>query len=148
MPARRNFKGTVYRYEYPERVGTTWHAHKGNVNAVHRYSGKGRSGIYAGTTRRTAAKEVASYGQLEGRIAVRRNVSVDNVLDLNRWSVRRRLGIRMRDIAGTGPGKYRMPHIIGNWARQNGYNGLLVPSAQNKFLGLFHGKNLVVFGGL
>lgn len=61
------FKGTVYRYEQPDRFSTTWDAHKWNQAANHRYIQPGIGGVYGGTTAATAEAVIAHYGALQGR---------------------------------------------------------------------------------
>ena len=138
-PRGITYEGDIHRYENPDRIGTTWQAHKWNVEANHRYSGTGRGGVYGGTSQETALAEITHYNAAAGRIPVSRNVRVDNVLDLTNSSVRRQLGVTLEDITSNN---YTTTQRIGDWARQNGYNGILAPSARNS-----SGGNLVVFDG-
>ncbi len=138
-PKGITYEGDIHRYENPDRVATTWQAHKWNVEANHRYSGPGRGGVYGGTSQKTALAEITHYGAEAGRIPVSRNVRVDNVLDLTNPSVRRQLGVSLEDLTSND---YSTTQRVGDWARQNGYNGILAPSARNA-----GGGNLVVFDG-
>lgn len=141
MPDGTTFNGTIHRYEYPDRVSTTWTTHEGNIASNHRYSGKGRGAVYGGTSQQTAYKEISHYpGSVEGRIPVSRNVELDNVLDLTDPAVRQRLRVSLNDITGDS---YQRTQPIGDWARGLGYNGILAPSARNK-----DGSNLIIFEGL
>lgn len=138
-PRGITYEGTLHRYENPSRTGTTWQAHEWNQAANHRYTGPGRGGVYGGTSRETALAEINHYNAAAGRIPVSRNVSVDKVLDLTNPSVRRQLGVSLDDLTSND---YTTTQRIGDWARQQGYNGILAPSARNS-----GGTNLVVFDG-
>ena len=140
-PEGVDFEGIIWRYEYPERLGTTWQAGDWNVNAVHRYSKKGIGATYGGATKVTARKEVEHWvGDTGERVATRKTVRLKNLLDLQDKSVRDQLGVSLDDITGDS---YKHTHRIGDWAAQNGYNGIIAPSAR------FAGRaNLVIFGGL
>ncbi|MFV0388903.1 MAG: RES domain-containing protein [Pyrinomonadaceae bacterium] len=138
-PQGFTYEGKIYRYENPNRVGTTWQAHKWNVEANHRYSGHGKGGVYGGTTQQTALSEITHYNAAAGRIPVAKNVRVANVLDLTNPSVRQQLDVSLEDLTSNS---YTTTQRIGDWARQNGYDGILAPSARNP-----GGGNLVVFDG-
>jgi len=68
------------------------------------------------------------------RVEFTREVQLNNVLDLTNPSVRTQLGIDYHDIAGNS---YEKTKQIGTWARANGYDGILAPSARS------NGSNLV-----
>ena len=138
------FEGTVWRYEYPSRRSTTWTQHAGNVAADHRYTKPGVGGVYGGLTKATARQEIAAYpGALTGRVATQKTVRLSNVLDLRDVSVQRRLGVTIDDLTQTSGNKYAVTQVIGNWAKSNGYSGLIAPSAG------FRGRaNLISFEDL
>jgi RHS repeat-associated protein len=140
VPRGTIFEGEVYRYEQPARIGTTWEAHKFNQAANHRYTGPGYSGVYAGTSPATAQAEIAHYGALEGRELVSRSTRVENVLDLTDPRVRQALGVNVAEIKSND---YTKTHELGRFAKENGFNAILAPSARSP-----HGSNLVVFGGV
>ncbi len=135
-PEGRTFEGTVYRYENPDRLDTTFTAHPGNVAANHRYSGPGEGAVYGGTSSRTALREVEHYGAADGRVVAQQDIRLNNVLDLTDPSVRSRVGVSLDDISGDS---YQYTQQIGTWARQQGYDGILAPSARN-----VGGSNIVV----
>jgi RES domain-containing protein len=137
LPDGIPYEGTVYRYEYPERVETTWEVHKGNIMADHRYSEPGKGAVYAGTKRDTALSEVKYYGVEEGRVLSNQDKLLNNVLDLTDPRVREQMGITENDLVGNS---YKTTQSIGSAARENGYDGILAPSARDK-----QGSNLIIF---
>lgn len=74
------------------------------------------------------------------RELVSRTTRVDNVLDLTDPSVRRALGVNLADITSND---YTKTHELGRFAKDNGFNAILAPSARN-----LDGSNLVVFEGV
>ncbi|MBV4453455.1 MULTISPECIES: RHS repeat-associated core domain-containing protein [Pseudomonas] len=139
-PKGRKVNRTVYRFEEPGRIGTTWQAHKWNVDSRHRYTAKGLGGVYGANSRKTALGEVTHWGvDLSSRVLVSKKVQLNNVLDLTRADVRKQLGVSLKSITGN---KYTETHQIGNWAKANGYDGILAPSARNPT-----GSNLISFAG-
>ncbi|MFN7206470.1 MAG: RES family NAD+ phosphorylase, partial [Burkholderiales bacterium] len=136
-PAGISFDGTVYRLEDPSRVSTTWDIHKWNIASDHRYSGSRYGATYGATSQATAIAEVNYYGVSAGRVVVNKQVSVSNVLDLTNLDTLRQLNISYSQITGNS---YSITQQIGNWARQNGYDGILAPSARQN-----GGTNLVIF---
>ncbi len=139
IPKGVAFEGTVYRYENPDRVDTTWDAHKWNKAANHRYTEPGINGVYAGTSAKTAEMEISHYGALDGRVLVNKDASLKNVLDLTNPKVRDKLGVSLDGISNNS---YDKTHAIGRFAKENGYDGILAPSARNS-----GGSNLVSFSG-
>ncbi|WP_248804926.1 RHS repeat-associated core domain-containing protein [Pseudomonas sp. MWU13-2100] len=139
-PPGRKVKRTVYRFEEPSRVSTTWTAHKWNVAATHRYTNAGLGGVYGANSRKTAMAEVTHWKvDLSTRILVSKKVQLDNVLDLTNAKVRNQLGVSLKDITGS---KYDVTHQVGSWAKASGYDGILAPSARNPT-----GSNLIAFDG-
>ncbi|MBP8170781.1 MAG: RHS domain-containing protein [Pseudomonas sp.] len=139
-PAGRRVNRTVYRFEEPGRISTTWTAHKWNVASTHRYTKPGLGGVYGANSKKTAMAEVTHWKvDLSTRVLVSKKVSLNNVLDLTNPKVRSQLGVSLRDITGS---KYNTTHKIGDWAKNNGYDGILAPSARNPT-----GANLISFGG-
>jgi len=139
-PKGKTFEGTVHRYEKPNRVNTTWDQHSNNINANHRYTEQGEGGVYAGTTQNTALEEVTAYGEGIGRVPVKKDVKLNNVLDLTDPKVRKQMGVSLEDITRTeGPLKYQNTQKIGKWAKENGYDGILAPSARHN-----GGANIVI----
>ncbi|MFC6298739.1 RES domain-containing protein [Pseudomonas sp. CCM 7893] len=139
-PKGRKVSRTVYRFEEPGRIGTTWQAHKWNVDSTHRYTTQGVGGVYGANSRKTALGEVTHWKvDLSKRVLVSKKVQLNNVLDLTRPDVRKQMGVSLKSITGS---KYTETHQIGNWAKANGYDGILAPSARNPT-----GSNLISFAG-
>nr|WP_197060464.1 RES family NAD+ phosphorylase [Erwinia sp. 9145] len=121
-------------------MSTTWTTHKWNVGANHRYTGKGLGGVYGANSRKTALAEVNAWKvDLSTRKLTSKKVQLNNVLDLTSPNVRDQLGVSLKDITGS---KYDVTHQIGVWAKSQGYDGILAPSARN-----LTGSNLIAFFG-
>ncbi len=116
--AFKNIKGTTYtgrmhRMEKPEQTETTWTAGSWNVDAEHRYSGRGLGAVYGGTTKRTAMAEVEHYDITSGYKTAQRkykykDVEINNMLDLTNPDVRNQLGISLDELTATGQGSYKL----------------------------------------
>lgn len=134
-------KGTAYRYEDKAKLLITWQPHPLNVASNHRYSKPGVGAVYAATSPETALKEVMHYGvDMNMRVLVTRTYKLRNALDLTNPKTREMLGVTLEEITGDS---YDLTHKLGDFARQNGYDGMVVPSARNA-----GGVNIVVFKGL
>lgn len=132
------WEGKVYRYEKPDRVDGTWQVNKYNKKADHRYSKPGEAAVYAGITKETAKAEISHYNALGGRVVVSKDVKLNNALDLTDAKVRKELGVTLKDLTSDG---YDVTQKIGTYARQNGYDGIIAPSARDK-----SGANVIIFG--
>ncbi len=55
------------------------------------------------------------------------DVKIDNLLDVSNPSVRKQLGVTLDDIVGNS---YDVTHKIGEFAKANGYSGVVTPSAR------------------
>jgi RHS repeat-associated protein len=141
LPKGKKISRTVYRSEYPSRISTTWTTHAGNISAHHRYSGKGFGAAYGANSAKTALAEIAHYKPAPGRVLTSKKARLNNVLDLTDASVRKQLGVRKADLVKSRD--YSTTQRLGNWARANGYDGILAPSARNAT-----GSNLIGFAGL
>ncbi len=140
-PKGKKIRRTVYRAEQPDRFSTTWTAHKWNVASNHRYTKPGVGGVYGANSKKTALAEVNHYGvDMSTRQIISKKVALNNVLDLTDPRVRKQLGIELDEITGNS---YDKTHELGDWAKANGYNGILAPSARNPT-----GSNLIGFDGL
>ncbi len=64
---------------------------------------------------------------------------MNNVLDLTDSNVRNQLGVDLKDLTGES---YKTTQQLGDWAIENGYDGILAPSARNAT-----GSNLISFTG-
>ena len=136
-PTGIQYDGKVYRLEDPSRVETTFDVHPGNIAANHRYSGPGEGAVYGATSPETALAEINHYGLADGRISVSKDVSLQNVLDLTDPSTRQQLNVTSESITSDS---YSTTQQIGSFARANGYDGILAPSARNPA-----GSNLIIF---
>lgn len=139
------FDGGIYRYTLPEYASGTWDIYPGNIAADHRYSPPGVGAVYAGTSADTAAAEVASYGALEGKTLVTKNIVMNNVLDLTDPAAQQALGVTPQQLVDSSHGgqAYEVTQRISAWARDQGYQGILAPSAQDS-----GGTNLISFKSL
>jgi RES domain-containing protein len=138
-PKGVEFQGTIFRLENPSRVNTTFDAHAGNLAADHRYSGPGQGAIYGATSPETAFAEIEHYGLVADRVPVSKTVKFENVLDLTNPAVRRQINVKLDQITGDS---YKLTQKVGDWARTNGYDGILAPSARDS-----NGSNLIIFPG-
>lgn len=71
------------------------------------------------------------------------DVTAPNLLDLSNASVRNMLGVSLEDITRTGGDpawRYEVTQPLGAWAQENGYQGIIAPSAQAD-----GGVNLILF---
>jgi len=126
--------------ELPHRMGTTWNAHPGNISANHRYSGSGYSGVYGSTSFVAALAEVMHYQSLSGREITSKQVLLENMLDLTNRSNLTKLGLNYDDLVSD---QYDVTQFIGIWAREQGYSGIIAPSAR-----IENESNVVVFDGV
>lgn len=124
----------------PDRTSTTWTPHKWNQGSNHRYTKPGNGGVYGGTSSKTAAAEINHYGAMDGRVHVSQDFELNNVLDLTDSNVRKQLGVSLDDLTGDS---YDITHKIGDSAIENGFDGILAPSARNP-----GGANIISFKGL
>ncbi len=139
-PKGKKINRTVFRFEQPDRISTTWSAHKYNIQSNHRYTKKGVGGVYGANSRKTALAEVNHYNiDLNKRDLVSKKVQLNNVLDLTDSNVRNQLGVDLKDLTGES---YKTTQQLGDWAIENGYDGILAPSARNAT-----GSNLISFTG-
>lgn len=67
------------------------------------------------------------------------DVTLTNMLDVSNPTVRAQLGIKLDDIIGEN---YDVTHLIGRYAYDNGYNGIIAPSARAD-----GGVNIILFSG-
>jgi RHS repeat-associated protein len=112
--------------------------HDGNIAANHRYTKSGVGGLYFSTDEATVKAELDHWKvPSDGRVMFSKDVKIDNMLDLTNAKTRRALGIKLKDIMGDS---YKVTHKIGDFAKSNGYNGIIAPSARS-----VGGVNLIVF---
>ncbi|WP_175962281.1 RES family NAD+ phosphorylase [Burkholderia pyrrocinia] len=103
-------------------------------------------GGYGADSPATGLAEVTHWDvDLSTRELISRDVTFNNALDLTDPNVRQQtaaaldMPFSLEDITGNG---YEYTHKLGDWASQNGYDGILAPSARNS-----DGVNLISFGG-
>jgi len=140
------YSGSIYRYTLPEYASGTWEIYPGNIDANYRYSPPGVGAVYAGTTPETAASEVASYNSaLDGKVLVSNDVVINNVLDLTNPAAQKALGVTADDLTNGAHGgsSYTITQQLSAWARDQGYQAILAPSAQSP-----GGTNLISFESL
>jgi RHS repeat-associated protein len=131
------FEGKIYR-----NVNSAYDPLEMNqyiIEAMHRFSGVGTPGVYFSSSERLVYKELENHGIFDftNRRTYSYNVKMDNMLDLSDPNVRSQLGIELNDIIGDD---YTITNIIGDYAYENGYNGIIAPSARAD-----GGVNIVVF---
>ncbi|AWM15208.1 hypothetical protein DI487_00005 [Flavobacterium sediminis] len=136
----KSWQGKAYRYEKPDRVNGTWDVNKYNKAADHRYSKPGEAAVYAGVSAETAEAEISHYNALGGRVLVSKDVKLNNALDLTDSKVRKQLGVSLDDLTSDS---YDITHQIGTYARENGYDGIIAPSARDN-----GGANVIIFGDI
>ena len=140
------YEGRVYRFSDPQFAEKTWEIYPGNVSSNFRYSEPGVGSIYSGTAVQTSAAEVRSYpqgGAFQPKTLVAGDVRLEGVLDLTDSAALRALGVTRADITLSSHGvngAYTQTQRIAEWARAQGYNGILAPSAQSRT-----GTNLITF---
>jgi filamentous hemagglutinin len=140
-------EGRVYRFSDPKFADKTWEIYPGNVNSNFRYSEPGIGSIYSGTGVQTSAAEVRSYVKpgepFQPKTLVAGDVRIDRVLDLTDPAALKALGVTREQITQSSHGvngAYTQTQRIAEWAREQGYNGILAPSAQTRT-----GTNLITF---
>jgi hypothetical protein len=146
LPSGAAFDGTLYR-----AVGAGYdplQIHAGNIANSHRYTGPGQGGLYFATGEHVVEAEfVKNGGSLAGtQMHAFPNTSVSNLLDVSNATVRDSLGITLQDLTRTGgtqAWRYEVTQPLGSWAQQNGYKGIIAPSAQAN-----GGVNLIIFDAI
>lgn len=134
-PTSTSYVGYAHRFSSKKYAASTWKTGPWNKSANHRYSGPGDEALYAGTSKVTAAFEVRGTKGLEHH----RTVMVQNrLLNLADPKVRKMLHTANKDI--TREGDYWLTQQFGTWARNQGYRGIIAPSAQ-----VPKGKNIILF---
>lgn len=137
------FDGTLYRAvrqgDDPLQIGT-W-----NVDANHRYTGRGQGGLYFGSGEKIVEAEFVNNGSsLAGKdMHAFPNSSVPKLLDLSNPAVRDGFGVTLDDLTRTGgttSWRYEITQPLGVWAEQHGYSGIIAPSAQAD-----GGVNVIIF---
>ncbi|MFA7293735.1 MAG: DUF637 domain-containing protein, partial [Rhodocyclaceae bacterium] len=145
LPSGATFEGTLYR-----AVGEGYDPlliHPGNIAASHRYTAPGQGGLYFGTGEHVVEAEFVNNGaSLAGKqMHSFSNSTVSNLLNLSNPATRDALGVSLGDLTRTGgtqAWRYEVTQPLGSWAQQNGYKGIVAPSAQAD-----GGVNVILFYG-
>ena len=113
----------------------------------YRYTEPGVNGLYFGSSKHIVDCEIRSYGvnpdAANRTLTYYDNVKLDNMLDLTNPSVRQQLNVELPDLlndsykANVGNA---VTHQMGRFASDNGYNGIIAPSARGD-----GGINIVLF---
>ncbi|MDF2588006.1 MAG: hypothetical protein K0S41_1847 [Anaerocolumna sp.] len=137
------FEGRLYRSVGPDlkgMPGDPLEIHPGNIKANHRYTQPGTGGLYFSTGEKIVNAELNTWKiATDGRVMHSFDVKIENLLDVSNPQVRKQLGITLDDIIGNN---YDVTHKIGEYAKKNGYNGIIVPSARAD-----GGLNIFLFDG-
>jgi len=142
-----NFEGRVYRFTDEAYANVAWKIHPNNIKESYRYSEPGIGAVYSGTSVETSIAEVASYPRnpfnFRPKVLVAGDVRIEGVLDLTDPAALRALGVTRYEITQSSHGangSYNHTQRIARWAREQGYNAILAPSAQRA-----SGTNLITF---
>jgi len=117
----------------------------------YRYTQNGVNGIYFASSQHVMEGEMGAYGSdpyADNQTTYHYdNVKLDNMLDLTDASTRDKLNVKLEDLVIDDYKKYKTPdpspavtHTLGRYAAENGYSGIIAPSARAS-----GGVNLVVF---
>lgn len=117
----------------------------------YRYTQNGVNGIYFVSSQHVTEGEMGAYGAdpyADNRTTYHYdNVKLDNMLDLTDASTRDKLNVKLEHLVIDDYKKYKTPdpspavtHTLGRYASENGYSGIIAPSARAS-----GGVNLVVF---
>ena len=130
------FEGTLYRSV--KEGDNPLEIHQGNIKESHRYTGKGTGGLYFGTGEKIVDAELNHWAVATGGRAMHAfDVKIGGLLDVSNESVRKSLGVTLADITGND---YAITQKIGQYALNNGYTGIVAPSARAD-----GGLNVVLF---
>lgn len=114
--------------------------HAGNIATNHRYTQPGTGGLYFSTGEKIVNAELNTWNvATNGRVLHTYDVKIDNLLDVSNPKVRNQLGVTLEDIVGNS---YDKTHMIGEYAKNNGYAGVVAPSARAD-----GGLNVILFDG-
>lgn len=132
-----SFEGDIYRsvdsrYDPLEMSPYT-------VNANHRYTEPGVPGLYFSSGEKIVNAELANYSitDFSNRTMYSYDVSLSNMLDVSNPTTRSKLGVSLDDFIGDD---YTVTHSIGRYAYNNGYTGIIAPSARAD-----GGVNIILF---
>ncbi len=145
-PVGKTYNGKFYKSV--SKYAETNYGARPNIISEHsieeawgRYDLKGESGMYYSETFSGNKVEMETYGNWSSYSTYEYdNVQVSNMLDMTDEVVQQNLGTEfnqmVKTISNTGNEavdkaiNYEFTNIIGTWARQNGYKGIIVPGAR------------------
>ena len=133
------FEGTIYRcvenpYDPLEMSQYT-------IDSRHRYTDKGVPGLYFSSGEKIVRAELGNYDvtDFSNRTMYSYDVKLSNMLDVSNPVIREQLGVSLDSLIGES---YDVTHKIGKYAYDNGYNGIIAPSARAD-----GGVNIILFSG-
>ena len=111
------------------------------IQANHRYTEGGIPGLYFSSGEKIVKAELGHYEitSFTNRTMHVYNTKVENMLDLTDSIIRTKLKVSLEDLVGES---YEITHSIGRYAYNNGYNGIIAPSARAD-----GGVNVILFDG-
>ena len=95
-----------------------------------RYSKVGEDGLFFSSSKEGNFQELKHWDvPIEGNTTtiIYKDVISDGLLDLTNPKVRENIGVTLEQITTDS---YEFTDVIGTWARKNGYNGIIYPSAR------------------
>ncbi len=124
--------------------------HPSQITNVNRFTLGGELGIdarYASESIETAIAELG--GNAKGYTFAKKNIQFNNLLDLTDKRVLDKLEIKLDDVASLlkkgSPTSYEIPQVIGNYAKEYGYDGIKFYSAPMRDNNLYR-TNWAIFG--
>lgn len=111
------------------------------VNSNHRYTKPGTPGLYFSSGEKIVYAELGNYdvNDFSGRTTYSYDVKLDNMLDVSNSNIRSDLGVSLESLIGE---RYDVTHSVGRYAYDNGFNGIIAPSARAD-----GGVNIILFSG-
>jgi len=117
----------------------------------YRYTQNGVNGLYFASSQHVMEGEMSSYGSnpyaVDRTTYYYHQVSLNNMLDLTNPDTRRMLNVSLEDLISEEYKAYNSSqpspattHVMGRYANDNGYTGMVVPSARAD-----GGVNIVIF---
>ena len=133
------FEGTIYRSVNKNIDPLEMSDY--TINSNHRYTEPGMPGLYFSSGEKIVKAELGNYGvdDLSNRTMYSYDVKLTNMLDVSNPAVRADLNVTLDSIVGED---YKVTQAIGRYAYENGYNGIIAPSARAD-----GGVNVILFSG-
>jgi hypothetical protein len=142
MKKLKNPEGATYEGNIYRNVNSAFDPIEMNdytINSNHRYTKKGTPGLYFSSGEKIVHAELGNYNVIDfsNRTTYSYDVKLDNMLDVSNPTVRDQMGVSLDDLIGDS---YDVTHKVGDFAYENGYNGIIAPSARAD-----GGVNVIVF---